>query len=173
MVDNLIKECYLDCRPSWDEYFLLIAFIVSLRSQDPNIHHGAVVVDENNHIIGTGYNGPIKLSDDSIIPWHKRDEKRKWMIHAEENCLLNCTKPSSARDSFRMYITGLPCNNCLQRIINFGIKKIIIADRIGSITDNEESKNMRNNLISMSKIEIKTIDIDNHWIKKYILNIES
>ena len=120
-------------RPSWDEYFLLMAFIVSLRSQDPNIHHGAVLVDENNHIIGTGYNGPIKLSDDSIIPWFDRDEKRKWMIHAEENCLLNCTKPGSYNNSFKMYITGLPCNNCLQRIINFGIKNIIIADRMDQL----------------------------------------
>jgi len=155
-------------RPSWDEYFLLISFIVSLRSQDPNIHHGAVLVDEDNHIVGTGYNGPIKLSDDNIIPWYDRDEKRKWMIHAEENCLLNCTKSNSSVHSFRIYITGLPCNNCLQRIINFGIKKIIIADRIGSVMENDESQKMRMRLVSMSKIQIVKIPIDNYWINKYI-----
>jgi dCMP deaminase len=161
-------------RPSWDEYFLMIAFTVSTRSEDPNIKHGAVLVNCQNQIIGTGYNSPIKGSINELIPMNIREEKRKWMIHAEENCILNATQNSSERgQDCKLYVTGLPCNNCLQRIINFGIKKIIIADRIGSITDNEESKNMRNNLISMSKIEIKTIDINNHWIKKYILNIES
>jgi dCMP deaminase len=171
MADDLIKANYLALRPSWDEYFLLIAFIVSLRSQDPNIHHGAIVVDENNHIIGTGYNGPIKLSNDKIIPWHNRDQKRKWMIHAEENCLLNCTKPGSSHNSFKMYVTGTPCNNCLQRIINFGIKNIIIADRIGSITENEETQHMKEQLITMSNINIKTMSTDNMWLQKYFLGV--
>jgi dCMP deaminase len=167
----MINQDTINSRPSWDEYFLLIAFIVSLRSQDPNIHHGAVVVDENNHIIGSGYNGPIKLSDDNIIPWHNRDEKRKWMIHAEENCLLNCTKPASTNNSFKMYITGLPCNNCLQRIINFGIKKIVIADRVGSITENQETEQMKEQLIKMSGIDIRSMSIDNVWLQKYSLGV--
>jgi len=158
-------------RPSWDEYFLLIAFIVSLRSQDPNIHHGAVLVDQDNHIVGTGYNGPIKLSDNNMIPWYDRDEKRKWMIHAEENCILNCTKSNSSVNSFRMYITGTPCNSCLQRIINFGIKKIIIADRKGSITENNLSHKMRESLIKMSNIDIKIISLDNIWLQKYFLGV--
>ena len=162
-----MQEADIHFRPSWDEYFLLISFIVSLRSQDPNIKHGAIVVDENNHIIGTGYNGPIKLSDDSVIPWYDRDEKRKWMIHAEENCLLNCTKPSSMNNDFKMYITGTPCNNCLQRIINFGIRKIIIADRKGSITENVESEKMRKALIAMSKLDVNIISISNFWLQTY------
>jgi dCMP deaminase len=161
-------------RPDWDEYFLMMAFTASTRSEDPDIKHGAVLVNCQNQIIGTGYNNPIKGSINELIPMNIRDEKRKWMIHAEENCILNSTQNSSERgQDCRLYITGLPCNNCLQRIINFGIKKIIIADRVGSITDNEESKNMRNKLILMSKIDIKKIDTNNHWIKKYILNIES
>lgn len=159
-------------RPSWDEYFLLLAFNVSLRSEDPNIKHGAVLVNSNNQIIGTGYNGPIKGSINELIPMNIRDEKRKWMIHAEENCILNATQnPSERGEGCRLYVTGLPCNNCLQRIINFGVKNIIMADRIGSITENNESHEMRNKLIKMSNISIKTICTDNTWLQKFCLGV--
>jgi len=154
-------------RPSWDEYFLLLAFNVSLRSEDPDIKHGAIIVNQYNHIIGTGYNGPIKGADNSVIPFSIRDEKRKWMIHAEENAMLNVTQSSSERgEKCRIYITGQPCNNCLQRMVNFGIKKIIIVDRVGSITENEETAKMKDQIIRMSDMEVTRIPLSNPWIQK-------
>lgn len=156
-------------RPSWDEYFLLLAFNVSLRSEDPDIQHGAVIVNQYNHIIGTGYNGPVKGADNSVIPFSIRDEKRKWMIHAEENAMLNVTQSSSERGlECRLYVTGQPCNNCLQRLINFGIRRIVMADRMGSITENEEASLMRRELVRMSGIDVATVPIDNPWIKKFL-----
>jgi dCMP deaminase len=155
-------------RPSWDEYFLVLACTVSLRSEDPDIQHGAVIVNEYNHIIGTGYNGPVKGSDNSVIPFGVRDEKRKWMIHAEENAMLNVTQSSSERGlSCRLYVTGQPCNNCLQRMINFGIKTIVMADRMGSITENEESASMRRELVRMAGLTVIKIPTSNPWIKDF------
>jgi dCMP deaminase len=155
-------------RPSWDEYFLLLACTVSLRSEDPDIKHGAVIVNEYNHIIGTGYNGPVKGSDNSVIPFHVRDEKRKWMIHAEENAMLNVTQSSSERgSSCRLYVTGRPCNNCLQRMINFGIRFVVMADRPGSITEDEASARMREELLRMSGVEMKRVPVSNPWIRDF------
>lgn len=161
----------MENRPSWDEYFLMLACTVSLRSEDPDIKHGAVIVNQYNHIIGTGYNGPIKGADNSVIPFGVRDQKRKWMIHAEENAMLNVTQSSSERGlSCRLYVTGQPCNSCLQRLINFGIRNIIMVDRIGSITDNEESAKMRSDLLKMSGVEISKISIFNYWIKDFFVS---
>lgn len=155
-------------RPSWDEYFLLLACTVSLRSEDPDIKHGAVIVNQYNHIIGTGYNGPVKGSDNSVIPFSVRDEKRKWMIHAEENAMLNVTQSSSERGlSCRLYVTGQPCNNCLQRMINFGICNIVMADRMGSITENEEAATMRAELMRMSGLKVTKIPTSNPWISDF------
>lgn len=155
-------------RPSWDEYFLLLAFNVSLRSEDPDIQHGAVIVNQYNHIIGTGYNGPVKGSDNSVIPFGIRDEKRKWMIHAEENAMLNVTQSSSERGlTCRLYVTGKPCNNCLQRLINFGIKRIVMAERMGSITENEESASMWRELVRMSGVEVSGVPMSNPWINNF------
>jgi dCMP deaminase len=161
----------MENRPSWDEYFLMLACTVSLRSEDPDIKHGAVIVNQYNHIIGTGYNGPIKGADNSVIPFGVRDQKRKWMIHAEENAMLNVTQSSSERGlSCRLYVTGQPCNSCLQRLINFGLRNIIMVDRIGSITDNEESAKMRSDLLKMSGVEISKISIFNYWIKDFFVS---
>lgn len=158
-------------RPTWDEYFLLLAFNVSLRSEDPDIQHGAVIVNQYNHIIGTGYNGPVKGSDNSVIPFDVRDEKRKWMIHAEENAMLNVTQSSSERGlSCRLYVTGQPCNNCLQRMINFGIRRVVMAERMGSITENEEAAIMRRELVRMGGIEVSTVPVDNPWIRDFLSN---
>lgn len=154
-------------RPSWDEYFLMLAFEVSRRSEDPDIKHGAIIVNKYNHIIGTGYNGPIKGSNNKKIPFGIRDEKRKWMIHAEENAMLNATQNLSERgDNCKIYVTGNPCNNCLQRLINFGITKIIMADRVGSITDSKETLKMKRELVKMSNVKIKKISVENVWIQK-------
>jgi len=152
-------------RPSWDEYFLLFAHTASLRSEDPDIQHGAVIINQYNHVIATGYNGTIKNADILKIPFYIRDEKRKWMIHAEENAMLNVTQNISERgEHCRLYVTGMPCNNCLQRIVNFGIKKIIMIDRPGSITDSEETEKMRKEILEMSNVELIKFPITNRWM---------
>ncbi len=155
-------------RPSWDEYFLMFACAASVRSEDPDIKHGAVIVNQYNQIIGTGYNGPIKGSDNSVIPFAIRDQKRKWMIHAEENAILNVTQSYAERGPLcRLYVTGQPCNNCLQRIINFGVTTIIMADRMGSITENEESAAMRRELVRMGDLKVVKIPTSNKWIRRF------
>lgn len=138
-------------RPNFDKYFLNIAKTVSTRSEDVFIKHGAILVDSNNHIIGTGYNGLTVGFDRSLIDIHNRDERRPYMVHAEQNALLN----SVLRPSYStMYITGEPCVNCLLSMINFGVNRICYFDLIGSITENEKTKEIKNNLLKSSSIEV-------------------
>ena len=42
---------------SWDEYFMGVAILAAKRSKDPNTQVGACIVDKNNVILTTGYNG--------------------------------------------------------------------------------------------------------------------
>lgn len=153
-------------RPNFIEYFLIIAHDVSLRSDDPNIRHGAIITTMNNNIIGTGYNGTIQGSDLTKIPTKIRDKKRKYMIHAEENAMLNCMCNPKTIGGARIYVTGLPCVNCLQRLINFDIKEIFYADRVGSITEDDETNSIRNNILEMSEIKMFKVKTDSFWLKK-------
>lgn len=41
----------------WDEYFMSIAFLSSMRSKDPSTQVGACIVNEDKRIVGIGYNG--------------------------------------------------------------------------------------------------------------------
>src|SRR3989338_7632482 len=45
-------------RPSWDEYFLKLAMLISERATCPRMHCGCVVV-KNNRVLAAGYNGSI------------------------------------------------------------------------------------------------------------------
>ena len=56
---------------SWDEYFMGIAVLSSMRSKDPNTQVGACIVNEHRKIVGVGYNGfPIGCDDDNL-PWDR------------------------------------------------------------------------------------------------------
>jgi len=41
---------------SWDEYFMSLAHLSSMRSKDPNTKVGACIVNKYNKIVGIGYN---------------------------------------------------------------------------------------------------------------------
>lgn len=111
-------------RISWDSYFMSLAFLVSMRSPDSQTQHGSVIVDEENRIVSTGYNGFLPEADDENIP-NTRPFKYPFILHSETNAIL-----SAKRDlkGCRIYITGLPCNECLKDIVKSGIKNIIVGD---------------------------------------------
>ena len=53
------REDYL----SWDEYFMSTARLSSMRSKDPATQVGAVIVNGQKRIVGTGYNGMPRGED--------------------------------------------------------------------------------------------------------------
>jgi dCMP deaminase len=154
-------------RPDWDNYFLGLAFIISARSRDVHTQHGAIITDGKNRIIGTGYNSFIEGANDTDFPT-TRPEKYAFMIHSEENAILNCTVPPRSCAYPTLYVTGQPCNNCFQRIIQSGIKRIVAAKRKGTQLENEESKRIFDLLRKNSEIVIDYLDIDLNWITKHM-----
>jgi len=113
-----------------------IADDVSLRSPDPHTKHGCVLVDANNRIISTGYNGPIKGLDHRLVEL-KRPHKYNWMIHAEDNAVLfaKCNL-----EGCTAYITGHPCADCFRRLVQAGIRRICYGDRMSACITPEHFK---------------------------------
>ena len=115
---------------SWDEYFMFSACLASRRSKDPNTKVGSVIVNNENRIIATGYNGFPNGIKDELLPWSKNSElyeetKYAYVVHAEANCLLNSIK--SSLEGCTMYVTLFPCSSCTKLIIQKGIKKIVYS----------------------------------------------
>lgn len=114
---------------SWDEYFMGVALLSSYRSKDPNTKVGACIVDQDNKIVGVGYNGfPIGCSDDEL-PWDRDgdflDTKYPYVCHAELNAILNSIKNLKG---CRLYVALFPCNECAKAIIQSGIREIIYLE---------------------------------------------
>jgi dCMP deaminase len=107
---------------TWDQYFLSLCKLVSLRSKDPDTQVGCVIVDHEQKIIGTGYNGHVSGTDFTF----EKPYKYTFMIHSEENTLLNSTK--SDLSDCTMYCTLFPCEHCTLLICQKKIKKIIYLE---------------------------------------------
>lgn len=114
----------MDKIPNWSEYFMAIARTVSIRSKDPNTKVGAVLVDKDNRIIGTGYNGFPQAMIETPELW-QRPIKYEYVVHAEVNCILHST--SNTKNS-SLFVTMYPCKDCAKLIVNAGVKRIIYAD---------------------------------------------
>ncbi len=128
---------------SWDEYFMGVALLAAKRSKDPNTQVGACIVDENNVILTTGYNGfPIGCSDDEF-PWDREGEETKYpyVVHAELNAILNASGKSLK--GARIYVALFPCNECAKAIIQSGIKEIVyLSDKYADTAGVKASKLM-------------------------------
>lgn len=163
----------IDSRPSFDEYFMYLAFAVSVRSDDLFQKIGAVIVHENSqHIVGTGYNNTIRGMTDKICRPKDRNYRRRFMKHAEDNAIKNCVvHPLHSNSVFKLYITAKPCLDCLEDVINFGIKHIIYLDRIGTITDSGKTDKIFEEieqLYTYKGIRFDKFDINNPWVVKGI-----
>lgn len=112
---------------SWDEYFLTISFVVGLRSKDPNTQVGCILVDDSNRIISTGYNGLAEGLKDDNYNWtrdvNSAENKYLFVIHAEQNALLNCLKQKNEVPS-KLYVSIFPCSQCTKLIIQSKIKEL-------------------------------------------------
>ena len=115
---------------SWDEYFMGVAVLSSMRSKDPNTQVGACIVSDDNKIIGVGYNGFPRGCSDDDLPWAREggwcETKYPYVCHAELNALLNYS--GFRLQGARIYTTLFPCNECTKALIQSGIKEIIYAE---------------------------------------------
>lgn len=130
---------------SWDEYFMGIAVLSSMRSKDPNTQVGACIVNQNNKIMSVGYNGlPIGCSDD-VFPWDRTGENLKtkypYVCHAELNAILN--NAGGDLTGCKIYVALFPCNECAKAIIQSGIKEVIyLSDKYADSDSTIASKRM-------------------------------
>lgn len=121
-----------DQRPSWDEYFMSIARLVSGRSTCLRRKVGAVLV-KGKRILCTGYNGAPAglrhcldigcLREKLGIKSGQRHELCR-ALHAEQNVLIQAAYHGIPVAGSVLYCTNLPCSICTKMLINAGIKRI-------------------------------------------------
>lgn len=141
---------------SWDDYFMSVAHLSALRSKDPNTQVGACIVNEDNVIVGMGYNGLPKGCSDDDFPWGNVGEaletKYVFVVHAELNAILNSQADLKGAT---IYVSLFPCNECAKAIIQSGISRIVYEDDKYADTDGvKASKRM----LKAANVEFKQLD---------------
>lgn len=110
-------------RPTWEEFAIRIAETAAMRSEDNHRKVGACALDKNNMILGVGYNGLAAGKEAPPLFWEKknRDDRRKYMIHAEANC-LSLLKQGEAK---LLAVSYMPCSYCATMIASYRIPKVV------------------------------------------------
>ncbi len=130
---------------SWDEYFMGVSILAAKRSKDPSTQVGACIVDQNNVILTTGYNGFPKGCSDDEFPWDREGETTKYpyVVHAELNAILNAQ--GKDLNGSKIYVDLFPCNECAKAIIQSGIKEIVyLSDKYADTPGVKASKMLLN-----------------------------
>ena len=103
---------------------MTLAHAAALRSEDPYRKVGAAALDADNRVIGTAYNGlyPGFKAQDTF--WASRDERQKYMLHAEIN-LCSLFRRGEAKV---VACTTMPCTSCMQALCAHGVKTIYYCE---------------------------------------------
>lgn len=117
----------------WDKHFLRMAAVCAAMSKDPDKQVGAILVDEENSLVGGGFNGfPRGIHD---LPWRLSDKTHKLplMVHAERNALLTAARRGTVVRGCTLYVVcidegsiwGGVCIPCAMEMIQAGITQVV------------------------------------------------
>ncbi|MDZ4404688.1 deoxycytidylate deaminase [Prosthecobacter sp.] len=106
------------------QYAMALAYVASLRSEDPFRKVGAVAIDFDNRVIGTAYNGLAPGYNADPDFWVDRDARRKYMLHAEVNLCSLFTRGNVKL----VACTTKPCTSCMQMLCAYGVKEVYFRD---------------------------------------------
>lgn len=113
---------------NWHCRFCEQAKLYSTYSKDPSRKIGAVAVDPVKRVVlSAGYNGFPRGVEDRPERLNVREEKYKYVVHAEMNVIYNACHCGVSLDGADLYVYGLPvCGECAKGIIQVGIKRVFI-----------------------------------------------
>jgi len=149
-----------DKRPSWETYFMDIAFLVAKRSTCRRRAVGSVIV-KNRRILSTGYNGAPSgirhcievgcLREELKVPSGQCHELCRG-IHAEQNAIIQAAFHGVSIKDSTLFCTNLPCSICAKMIINAGITRIYY--------DSGYSDKMSEEMLKEANIQVTTANPD-------------
>ncbi|HPC46667.1 MAG TPA: dCMP deaminase family protein [Deltaproteobacteria bacterium] len=121
-------------RPSWDEYFMMLAKLAASRSTCLSRPTGAVVV-KDRQVVATGYNGSLPGQAHCMDEGACFRRSRKWpeeakyemcrSAHAEANAIALAAKKGVSLEGGTIYCTLEPCITCAKLIVMAGIVRVV------------------------------------------------
>jgi dCMP deaminase len=139
-------------RYTWDEYFMTMAYLVSMKSKDPSTRVGAVIVNVDNQIMSTGYNGFPRGIEDLEERYTNKEYKYLAINHAEENAILQCARNGISSLDCRLYVPWISCSRCAKSIIQSGINEVIYDANFPGNKQENQSDEWRQSVVISQEI---------------------
>ena len=109
---------------NWHLKGMALAELVASWSKDPSTKVGAAIFNEQNKVLGVGYNGfPRGIEDNDRLK--DREHKYPRILHAEVNAIANSQLAFQEGNHLRLYCTLHPCERCSAQIIQAGVETVI------------------------------------------------
>ena len=154
----LLQQTSENKRPSYDEYFMEMAHVVSKRSTCLRRKVGAILV-KDRHILSTGYNGAPKgfrhcvdvgcVREKMDIRSGERHELCRG-LHAEQNAIIQAAVFGISISGSVLYCTNTPCVVCVKMLVNAGVKEIVYA---GDYPDELAKKMLEESCIKIKRFK--------------------
>jgi dCMP deaminase len=153
----------ISSRPTWDEYFMMLAKLTATRSTCLAFPVGAVIV-KDRQVLATGYNGspsgsPHCTSQGYCYPNLSACNASKTLpsrsVHAEANAIAQAAKHGINTNGATIYVTLEPCLACLKLVISAGIREIFYETNF-NIGDNLTVRDffIGDGLVTLTQIEV-------------------
>lgn len=153
-----------DKRIPWNQYFMLQAVLLSLRSTCERLSVGAILVRDKRVIAG-GYNGAVSGDDHCIdVGCYVVDGHCLRTIHAEMNAVLQCSKFGIPTDGAEIYVTDFPCLQCAKSLLQAGIKKIYYMR-------NYHNDDYAIRLLKRKKVAVEQVKVEPKYLNAVSINI--
>lgn len=153
-----------DKRIPWNQYFMLQAVLLSLRSTCERLSVGAILVRDKRVIAG-GYNGAVSGDDHCIdVGCYIVDGHCLRTIHAEMNAVLQCSKFGIPTDGAEIYVTDFPCLQCTKSLLQAGIKKIYYMR-------NYHNDDYAIRLLKRKKVAVEQVKVEPKYLNTVSINI--
>lgn len=147
----------MEKRIPWDQYFMLQAVLLSLRSTCTRLSVWAILVRDQRMIAG-GYNGSVSGDKHCIDDGcYMVDGHCLRTIHAEMNAVLQCAKFGIPTDGAELYVTDFPCLQCTKMLLQAGVKKI-------HYLRNYNNDSYALELLKLKEVALEQVKLDKEYI---------
>lgn len=150
------REGYL----TWDEYFMSMTALSSLRS--PYSIGGACLVDQDNRILSIGYND-IAFGIKKNMEIEKGNEE--FVVDSLSNALYTFSGRRKEFENGTLYLTSFPDYNQSRQIAQAKLKKVVFSTKLVS----KEVECVSNHILYNAGVEVIPYYDDNFSLNKYKL----
>ena len=164
--------------PDRDSKYMGEAWMKAAFSKDPSTQVGAVIVDQNNHPLGSGYNGPPRRISDIEFSWERPPandpdafSKYDVVVHAEINAIDHCySDPVGAT----LYVTAMPCPDCMLEIVRKEIQRVVYYDfqsTANSSLQNSYWREKTQKIADLGRVRMEVFEGNLNWVPDWIARL--